>query len=72
MHYYGDWILELMGVDLGISSELLLFAACAVGLVSQLLLYVWRKNQVTTVYALAYYRLKTPEPAAEAAPFEQA
>ena len=58
--YYGDWILTLAGVDLGLSPELLLFAACVVGLACQLALYIWRKNQVVTAYAMVYQKLKPP------------
>ena len=58
--YYGDWILTLAGVDLGLSPELLLFAACVVGLACQLALYIWRKNQVFTAYAMVYQKLKPP------------
>lgn len=61
--YYGDVLLELMGVDVGLSSEVLLFAACIIGLLLQLGLYVWRRNQVMTTYALVYENLKyVPEP----------
>lgn len=56
--YYGDWILALAGVDLGLAPELLLFIACAVGLLCQTALYIWRKNQVSTAYALVYQHLK--------------
>lgn len=56
--YYGDWILALVGVDLGIAPELLLFIACAVGLLCQTVLYIWRKNQVSTAYAVVYQQLK--------------
>lgn len=61
--YYGDVILELCGVEVGISSGALLFIACVIGLGLQLGLYVWRRNQVMTTYAMVYEQLKyVPEP----------
>lgn len=62
--YYGDVVLHLAGVDVGVSSEVLLFIACIAGLVLQFGLYVWRQNQVSASYALVYDSLKhsLPEP----------
>ena len=59
--FYGDWLLELMGVDLGLSPVILLFVACVTGLLGQILLYIWRKNQVYTTYALLYQRLSVKD-----------
>lgn len=55
--YYGDVVLELMGVNVGLSSEVLLFIACIIGLLLQVGLYAWRRNQVMTTYALVYESL---------------
>ena len=59
--FYGDWILEWLGIDLGLSADILFFLACIVGLVAQTALYVWRKNQIMTAYALVYREL-LPQP----------
>lgn len=56
--YYGDVLLQLFGVETGLSSAALMFAACAIGLAVQTGLYVWRKNQVMTAYAVVYDQLK--------------
>lgn len=58
--YFGDLLLSLAGVDLGVSPEMMLFIACAVGLLCQTALYIWRRNQVYAAYALVYQRLKPP------------
>jgi hypothetical protein len=55
--FYGDWILELLGIDLGLSADVLFFIACVMGLIAQTALYIWRKNQIMTAYALVYRQL---------------
>lgn len=55
--FYGDWILELLGIDLGLSADVLFFIACIMGLIAQTALYIWRKNQIMTAYALVYRQL---------------
>ena len=55
--FYGDYILQWLGIDLGLSADILFFIACIVGLVAQTALYVWRKNQIMTAYALVYREL---------------
>lgn len=62
--YYADLVLSLAGVQTGISSEVLLFVSCTVGLLLQCALYIWRQNQVSTTYAMVYRQLKPvlPQP----------
>ena len=62
--YYADLVLTLAGVQTGISSEVLLFVSCTVGLLLQCALYIWRQNQVSTTYAMVYQQLKPvlPQP----------
>ena len=55
--FYGDLIVELVGVDLGVSGDLLLFISCAAGLALQFGLYVWRQGRVLTSYAVFYEKL---------------
>lgn len=61
--FYGDWALQLLGVDFGLSADLLFFVACILGLAAQMALYVWRKNHVMTAYALVYQAWKPQEQA---------
>lgn len=61
--FYSDWALQLMGMDFGLSADLMFFIACILGLGAQLALYVWRKNHVMTAYALVYQGLKPQEQA---------
>lgn len=62
--YYADLVLSLAGVQTGISSEVLLFVSCTVGLLLQCALYIWRQDQVSTTYAMVYRQLKPvlPQP----------
>lgn len=60
--YYGDVLLQLANVDVGLPSDVLMFIACAAGLLLQLVLYTWRKNQVATAYAVTYECLKLTLP----------
>lgn len=55
--FYGDLIVELAGIDLGVSGDLLLFVSCAAGLALQFGLYVWRQGRVVTTYAVFYEKL---------------
>lgn len=54
---YSDLLLELAGVPLGSNGVLLSFLFYALALACQVGLYVWKKPQVTTAYALFYDRL---------------
>lgn len=54
---YGDLLLELTGVTLGGNGVLLSFLFYALALACQVGLYVWKKPQVMTAYALFYDRL---------------
>ncbi len=51
---YGDLILPLMGVELGMNGVLASFLFYALALVCQIGLYVWQKPQIITSYALFY------------------
>lgn len=53
----GDLLLSMVGIDLGISADVAMFVFYIAGLVCEFGLYVWRKNQVTGTYALAYGQL---------------
>ena len=55
--FYGDLVVQLAGIDLGVSGDLLLFVCCAAGLALQFGLYVWRQGRVVTTYALFYETL---------------
>lgn len=57
---YGDMILELAGIDIGIGGDTAMFAFYIVSLGCQLGLYVWMKNSIFTTYALAYDCLTHP------------
>ena len=59
--FYGDWIVEWLGIDLGLSADMLFFMFCIVGLAAQTALYIWRKNQIMTAYALVYRELLPPQ-----------
>ncbi len=60
---YGDLLLSLMGVELGMGQEMTGFLCVLAGLLCQLGLYVWKKDELTAVYALAYEALLPPPPA---------
>ena len=51
---YGDLILPLMGVELGMNGVLASFLFYALALVCQIVLYMWQKPQIITSYALFY------------------
>ncbi len=57
---YGDVLLAIAGIELGISADAAMFAFYIFALLCEFALYVWRKNQVSTVYALAYEQLSEP------------
>lgn len=61
---YGDLILPMFGVELGISEDVALFAFYLIALVFQLGLYVWKKPLVFTTYARFYDSLLPTEEAA--------
>jgi hypothetical protein len=61
--FYGDWILGWLGIELGLSADVLFFISCIVGLAAQTALYIWRKNQIMTAYALVYRELLPPQEA---------
>ena len=56
--YYSDMVLQLAGVDLGLSRDGLFFLACVLGLVAQTALYVGCRNRVMLAYANVYTDLK--------------
>ena len=51
---YGDLLLPMLGVELGMNAVLLSFLCYALALICQVGLYVWKKPQVMTAYALFY------------------
>lgn len=57
---YGDLLLDLMGISLGISTDAAMFAFYIAALLCEFGLYVWKKNEVFAVYALAYDQLTAP------------
>ena len=63
--FYSDWAMQLMGIDLGLSPDVMFFAACVLGLAAQAALYVWRKGQIVTAYALVYRELMPKEQAGQ-------
>lgn len=65
---YGDILLPLMGVELSMNADLAMYVFYALALIAELCLYVWRKNQVYTTYALVYDDLRTAEPVPQPKP----
>lgn len=51
---YGDMILPMMHIDLGMSADVAFFVFYAVALLCQLGLYTWKKPQLLTTYAGFY------------------
>lgn len=62
---YGDLLLPLVGVELGMDALLASFLFYALALVGQAGLYVWQKPQVFTSYALFYDGMLPKEQPAE-------
>lgn len=62
---YGDVLLPMAGIELGIDAVGAMFAFYAVALALEFCLHAWRKNQVFAVYALAYRQLDVPAPVEE-------
>ncbi len=60
--FYGDYILKLMGVEIGMSPDAAMFVFAVAGMVCQLAVYVWKKDLVYTTYARVYDSLLTPPP----------
>ena len=57
---YGDLILNLLGIDLGLSTEVTYFAFLLLYTLLQLGLYLWKQNQVQVTYAHVYGQLCNP------------
>ena len=57
---YGDLLLPLLGVNLGISADAAMFGFYIAALVCEFALFVWQKNRVFTVYGLAYRQVSAP------------
>lgn len=57
--YYGDVALSLAGIDLGISAEAALAVACIAGTVAQVAVQIWKKNSVSTAYAVLFDELRS-------------
>ncbi len=62
---YGDMLLPMLGVNLGIGADAAMFLFYIAGLACEFGLYVWMKNQVSAAYALAYDQLRLAEEATE-------
>lgn len=60
---YGDLLLGMAGVELAISADAMMFAFYIAALLCEFALYVWKKNEVFAVYALAYDQLNVPREA---------
>ena len=58
---YGDVLLSLLGVTLPVSADVAFFITLGLYMLCQLGLYVWRKNEVSTTYALFYDALLPPQ-----------
>ena len=58
---YGDVLLPMLGVSLGMGADAAMFLFYIVGLACEFGLYVWLKNQVSATYALAYDQLRMAE-----------
>lgn len=57
---YGDLLLPLLGVELGISADAAMFGFYIAALICEFALFVWQKNRVFMVYGLAYRQLTAP------------
>lgn len=64
---YGDLILPVLGVDLGIHQTTAYFLFYVLALAAQLGLYVWKKPQLMATYA-RYYDVLRPKPQEEEPP----
>ena len=60
---YGDVLLPMLGVSLGMGADAAMFLFSIAGLACEFGLYVWLKNQVSATYALAYDQLRREEEA---------
>ena len=65
---YGDVLLPKLGITLPWSADVSFFITLGVYLLCQLALYVWRRNEVSTTYALFYDALRQPRPAPQPKP----
>ena len=57
---FGDLLLPMLGITLPMDAALAAFGFYAVGLLCQLGLYVWQKNQVSATYVLLYDTIRQP------------
>ncbi len=64
---YADLLLPLVGVSLPVPPETASFGFYALGLLCQLGLYIWQKDQLAATYALAYEALLPPPPVTQQA-----
>lgn len=58
---YGDLLLGMLGISLNIDADVAMFAFYVAALLCEFGLYVWKKNEVFAVYALAYDQLNAPQ-----------
>lgn len=57
---YLDVLLPLLGIALPVSSDAAYYGSLLLYMLCQLALYLWRRNQVSTAYALYYEKLQRP------------
>ena len=57
---YGDLLLPLLGVELGISADAAMFGFYIAALICEFGLFVWQKNRVFTLYGMVYRQLTAP------------
>lgn len=57
---YGDMLLSMFGISLNMNADVTMFAFYVAALLCEFVLYVWKKNEVFSVYALAYDQLNAP------------
>lgn len=72
---FGDLLLPIFGITLPMDTALAAFVFYAAGLICQLGLHVWKKNQVYATYALLYDTIRqpvisTPQPAPAKVPWK--
>ena len=68
---YGDLLLDMAGVELGMRADVAMFVFYIAALVCEFGLYVWKKNEVFVTYGLAYEQLATARGVPVAAPVQK-
>ena len=57
---YGDVLLPMLGVELNLQADAVMYLFYGLALVCEFGLFVWKKNQVTATYVLLYDQLRKP------------